>query len=114
MREQRAQHTPIPRRASATTEQQALLRRRAILPASYQRAEHVAAMHPEDLPYQTRQQRASYDHLFNATDAGEQDEGFSMRRGTSVIDSSVPVRDSRGRYSNESSGRSSSNPPIPS
>jgi len=44
-------------------------------------------MHPEDQPYQTQQQRASYGNSFNAADAGEQDEGafmHSTRIGTSA------------------------------
>ncbi len=87
MREQRAQHTLIPRRASATTQQQSTPRRRDILPASRHQVGHFVGMHPEDQPYQTRQQRASYGNSFNAADAGEQDEGAFMhptRMGTSA------------------------------
>jgi len=87
MREQRAQHTLIPRRASATTQQQSSLRRRDILPASRHQVGHFVGMHPEDQPYQTRQQKASYGNSFNAADAGAQDEGafmHSTRMGTSA------------------------------
>src|SRR6266487_4661311 len=87
MREQRAQHTLIPRRASATTQQQSTPRRRDILPASRHQVGHFVGMHPEDQPYQTRQQRATYGNSFNAADAGEQDEEaftHSTRMGTSA------------------------------
>ena len=87
MREQRAQHIPIPRRASATAQQQSTPQRRDILPASQHQVGHFVGMHPENQPYQTRQQRASYGNSFNAADAGEQDEGafmHSTRMGTSA------------------------------
>jgi hypothetical protein len=60
MREQRAEHRYIPRRASAaapTTEQQSAVRRQEPPASSRHHVGHWAGLHPEDQPQQTRPPR---------------------------------------------------------
>ena len=58
MREQRAQHTSISRRATATADEH--LQQALLLPeASWHRAGHSSGIHPEDQPYQSETLRRS-------------------------------------------------------
>jgi hypothetical protein len=106
MREQRAEHRYIPRRASAaaqTTEQQSAVRRREPPASSRHQVGHWAGLHPEDQPQQTCPPRAtSYvDWDEDNEDCDEEEESrFALpatRLRTSVIRRDV-VPSRRGRY----------------
>jgi hypothetical protein len=77
MREQRAEHRYIPRRASApaqTTEQQSVVRRREPPASSRHQVGHWARMHPEDQPQQKRPSCATRYVNWDDEDDDERDE----------------------------------------
>jgi hypothetical protein len=106
MREQRAEHRYIPRRASApaqTTEQQSAVRHREPAASSRHQIGHWAGMHPEDQPQQTYPSRASrYVDWDEDNDEREEEEEDRFAPPTARLRPSAIRRDvmptRRGRY----------------
>jgi hypothetical protein len=107
MREQRAEHVYIPRRASAAapaTEQESAVRRREPPASSRHQVGHWAGMHPEDQPQQTCPPRATryVDWDEDDDEREEEEEGDRFALPTARLRTSVIRRDvapsRRGRY----------------